>query len=56
MVGRVATIVGGVLAGVFATTVIYEIVDRENPELIQKVKGWFGAKDDFEKTKEAPAE
>ena len=56
MIGRIATIIGGVLAGVFATTVIYEIVDRENPELIQKVKGWFGAEDDFEETEEAAAD
>ena len=56
MVGRIAAIIGGVLAGVFATTVIYEIIDRENPELIQKVKGWFGTEDDFEEAKEVPAE
>lgn len=56
MVGRIAVIIGGVLAGVFATTVIYELVDRENPELIQKVKGWFGAEDDFEETEEATAD
>ena len=56
MVGRIAAIIGGVLAGVLATSVIYEIVDRENPELIQKVKGWFGAEDDFEETEEAVAD
>ncbi len=56
MVGRIARIVGGILAGVFATTVAYEIIDRKNPELIQKVKGWFGAEDDFEESEEATAE
>ena len=56
MVGRIAVIIGGVLAGVFATTVVYEILERENPELIQKFKGWFGAADDLEKTEEATAD
>ena len=56
MVGRIATIVGGILAGVLATTVVYEIIDRKNPELVQKVKGWFGAEDDLEEAEEATAE
>ena len=53
MIGR---IIGGVLLGAFAAAVIYEIVDRTNPELIQKVKNWFETEDDFFESEEATVE
>ena len=49
-------IIGGILLGVFVAAVTYEIIDRENPELIDKVKGWFSSGDDFIEPEEAPAE
>ncbi len=53
MIGR---IIGGVLLGAFIGTLVYEIVERENPELIQKIKDWFEKEDDFGEPEEAPAE
>ena len=53
MIGR---LIGGILLGVLAAAVTYEIVDRENPELAEKIKGWFSNEDDFIEPEEAPAE
>jgi len=53
MFGR---IIGGVLLGVLAAAVAYEIIDRENPELAERIKGWFSLEDDFIEPEEAPAE
>ena len=39
-------IIGGVLLGAFASAVIYEILERRNPEFIQKVKDWFAEEAD----------
>jgi hypothetical protein len=53
MIGR---IVGGVLLGALAATVIYEILQRENPELIEKLRGWLGPEEDLMEPEETPAE
>lgn len=53
MIGK---IIGGVLLGAFATAVLYEILERENPKLIEKVKGWLTKEDAFIEPEEAPAE
>ena len=52
MIGR---IFGGVLLGALAAAVIYEVVERENPELIEKVKGWLGMEEDSIESEEVPA-
>ncbi len=52
MFGR---IIGGVLLGVLAAAVAYEIIDRENPELADRIKGWFSL-GDFIEPEDAPAE
>lgn len=50
-------ILGKILLGSFAVAVIYEVLSKECPELIEKVKGWFEAEeDDFIEPEEAPAE
>ena len=53
MIGR---IIGGVLLAALGAAVIYEIIERENPELIEKVKGWLGTEEDFVEPEEAPAD
>jgi uncharacterized protein YqgC (DUF456 family) len=53
MIGR---IFGGVLLGAFIGALVYEIVQRENPELIQKIRTWVEKVDDFTESEEAPAE
>jgi len=53
MIGR---IIGGVVLGAFIGALIYEIVQRENPELIQKIRNWAEKEDDFAGSEEAPAE
>ena len=53
MIGR---IFGGVLLGALIGALIYEIVQRENPELIQKIKNWAEKEDDFVESEEAVAE
>ena len=53
MIGR---IFGGVLLGAFIGALVYEIVQRENPELIQKIRNWVEKEDDFAESEEAPAE
>ena len=53
MFGR---LVGGALLGALVAAVVYEIIDRENPELAEKIKGWFSKGDDFFEPEEAPAE
>ena len=53
MIGRV---LGGVLIGALAAAVVYEIVERENPELIERVKGWFEPEEDFMEPEEVPAD
>ena len=53
MIGR---IIGGVLLGAFAVAVVYEIIEKENPELIQKVKYWFSEEDEVFEPEEATAE
>lgn len=52
MFGR---IIGGVLLGVLAAAVAFEIIDRENPELADRIRGWFSL-DDFIEPEDAPAE
>jgi hypothetical protein len=49
-------IFGGVLLGAFIGALVYEIVQRENPELIQKIRNWVEKEDDFAESEEAPAE
>jgi len=53
MIGR---IIGGVLLGAIIGALVYEIIERENPELIQKAKDWFSKEDDFIEPEEVPAE
>ena len=53
MIGR---IIGGVLLAALGAAVIYEIIERENPEFIEKVKGWLGTEEDFVESEEAPAD
>lgn len=53
MIGR---IIGGVLLGALIGVLFYEIIERENPELIQKAKDWFSKEDDFIEPEEVPAE
>jgi hypothetical protein len=53
MIGR---ILGKVVLGAFAAAVIYEVISKECPELVEKMKGWFEAEDDdFIEPEEAPA-
>ena len=52
----IARIIGGVLLGALAVAVACEIIDRENPDLIKKVKGWFSEEDEFLDLEEEPAE
>ena len=53
MIGK---IIGGVLLAALGAAVIFEIIERENPELIEKVKGWLGTEEDFVESEEAPAD
>jgi len=53
MIGR---IFGGVVLGAFIGALIYEIVQRENPELIQKIRNWVEKEDDFVEPEEASDE
>jgi len=53
MIGRV---IGGVLLGALAVAVVYEILDRENPELIEKVKSWFSTEDEFDEPEDELAD
>ena len=53
MFGRIA---GVALLGAVVAAVVYEILDREKPELAEKIKGWFTKEDDFFEPEEAPAE
>ena len=47
-------IIGGVVLGAIASAVIYEILERSNPELLEKVKDWFSEEaDDFIEPEEA---
>ena len=49
-------IIGGVVLGALAVAVACEIIDKENPELIRKVKNWFSDEDEFLDLEEEPAE
>jgi hypothetical protein len=49
-------VMGGVLLGVLATAVLFKILGRETPELVEKIKGWFTSADDFYVPKEASEE
>lgn len=49
MIGK---IIGGIVAGVLAAAVICEIIDRENPDFIKKVKGWFEKEDNVDEPEE----
>ena len=49
-------IMGGILVGAFAASVIYEIIDREKPEWIQEAKEWFSKKYSFAEAEELPDE
>ncbi len=53
MFGR---IIGGVLLVVLGAAVAYEIIDRENPELADRIRGWFSIEDDFIEPEDVPAE
>ena len=52
MIGR---IIGGVVLAALGAALIYEIVDRANPELIEKVRGWLGTEEDSIESEEVPA-
>ena len=43
MIGK---LIGGIVAGVLAAAVICEIIDRENPDFMKKMKGWIVKEDD----------
>ena len=51
-------ILGGVLLGTVVAAVVYEIIDRENPELAERIKGWLAPEEElFEpEPEEVPAE
>jgi hypothetical protein len=53
MIGR---IVGGVLLGTFVAAIVYEILDREKPELFEKIRDWIEKEDDFLELQEEPVE
>lgn len=49
-------IIGGTLVAAFIAAVVYEILDREKPELIEKFKGCFEPPEDPGEAEEVPAE
>lgn len=53
MIGR---IFGGVILVASIGVLFYKIVEKENPELIQKIRNWVEKVDDFTESEEAPAE
>jgi hypothetical protein len=53
MIGRV---ISGVVLAALGASLVYEIVNRTNPEIIERVKGWLGTEEDFTEPEETPAE
>lgn len=49
-------ILGGLFLGAFVGAVVYEILDREKPEMVEKVKGWFVPEEDLLEPEEVLAE